>query len=89
MRRFSYFVVATVGFFFPKYGVTQQIAARRGGRILFFLNAVLTMYLLWRSPSRYPFWIILELFIVSIITLNVNAALTTSPIDLKNKRRIR
>lgn len=89
MRRFSYFVVATVGFFFPKYGMSQQIIARRCGRILFFLNSVLMMYFLWRSPIRYTFWNVMVLIIVSIVAININAALTTSPIDLKNRRRIR
>ena len=89
LRRFSYFVVATVGFFFPKYGMSQQIMARRGGRVLFFLNSILLMYFLWRSPMRFTVWVVMELIIVSIIVLSINRALTTSPIDLKNRRRIR
>jgi hypothetical protein len=89
MRRFSYFVVATVGFFFPKYGMSQQIIARRCGRILFFLNGIIILYFLWKSPIRYTFWNVMVMVIVSIVVININAALTTSPIDLKNKRRIR
>jgi hypothetical protein len=89
LRRFSYFVVATVGFFFPKYGVSQQIMARRCGRILFFLNSGLLMFFLWKSPAKFTFWVVMLLIIVSIIVLNINGALTTSPIDLKNRRRIR
>jgi hypothetical protein len=89
MRRFSYFVVATIGFFFPKYGLTQQLMARRSGRALFFLNSALIIYLLWRSPGRYTVWNVILLIIVSIVVININASLTTSPMDLKNKRRIR
>jgi hypothetical protein len=89
LRRFSYFVVATVGFFFPKYGMTQQIAARRGGYFLFLLNSALTLLILWKSPPRYTFWIVLELIILSLVVISINSSISTSPIDLKRKRRIR